>query len=134
MHLKHLLQSCELLDNYTVVKFAKTVPMSTYLVCFLISDFKFTSKPVHAEFGEDFTIRVYASPHQLDKTEFAAATATAVTEFYINYYKVEYPLTKLGKYCCKWNWFYLLYVSCRYGCHTRFFTERHGTLGLGNLS
>lgn len=71
--------------------------MSTYLAVFLISDFVSTSRTVNAEHGENFDIRIFATAHQLAKTEFAADTAAAVTEYYIKNYQVEYPLPKLGK-------------------------------------
>ncbi|XP_059219771.1 glutamyl aminopeptidase [Stomoxys calcitrans] len=83
------------LDERTEVHFAESVDMSTYLVCFLISDFASSKRPVHAEYGDDFEIQIFATAHQLAKTEFAADTAAAVTEFYIRNYKVEYPLPKL---------------------------------------
>ncbi|XP_073818649.1 aminopeptidase A-like [Musca autumnalis] len=83
------------LDDYTEVHFAESVEMSTYLACFLVSDFAYSTRPVKAEYGTDFEIRIFATAHQLEKTTFAADTAAAVTEYYIKNYKVEYPLPKL---------------------------------------
>lgn len=70
--------------------------MSTYLVCIIVSDFTFKSTPVNANgIGNDFTMKAYATPHQLDKVDFALEFGAAVTEYYIQYYNVAYPLPKL---------------------------------------
>lgn len=84
------------MGDYTEVYFAESVPMSTYLACFIVSDFAYKSEKVDAAYGEDFDLRIFATKHQLDKTDFALATALEVTKFYIEYFKVKYPLPKLG--------------------------------------
>lgn len=78
--------------------FASSVPMSTYLTCFIVSDFDHKTETINAAYGKDFELRIFATKHQLDKTNFALKTAKAVTEYYIKNYKVEYPLPKLGKF------------------------------------
>ncbi|XP_075149946.1 glutamyl aminopeptidase [Haematobia irritans] len=88
-------ESTGLAGDYIEVNFAESVEMSTYLACFIISDFVSTKRPVNAEYGEDFEIQIFATAHQLDKTVFAADTAAAVTEYFIQNYKVAYPLPKL---------------------------------------
>lgn len=70
--------------------------MSTYLACFIVSDFAYKSEKVEPSSGKNFDLRIFATKHQLDKTEFALKTALEVTKYYIDNFKVEYPLPKLG--------------------------------------
>ncbi|XP_061399843.1 glutamyl aminopeptidase [Musca vetustissima] len=89
------IESTTFLDENTEVLFATSVEMSTYLAVFIISDFVSTTRTVTPAIGEKFDVRVFATQHQLSKAEYAADTAAAVIDFFINYYKVEYPLPKL---------------------------------------
>ncbi|KAH8273104.1 hypothetical protein KR018_001060 [Drosophila ironensis] len=82
--------------DYTETLFETSVSMSTYLVCIIVSDFSSQSTTVKANgIGEDFTMEAFATSHQIEKVEFALEFGAAVTEYYIQYYKVPYPLTKL---------------------------------------
>ncbi|XP_017111880.1 glutamyl aminopeptidase [Drosophila elegans] len=84
------------LGDYTEAIFETSVSMSTYLVCIIVSDFASKSTTVKANgIGEDFSMQAYATSHQVDKIDFALEFGKAVTEYYIQYYKVPYPLTKL---------------------------------------
>ncbi|XP_016980391.2 glutamyl aminopeptidase [Drosophila rhopaloa] len=84
------------LGDYTEAIFETSVSMSTYLVCIIVSDFASKSTTVKANgIGEDFSMQAYATSHQVDKIDFALEFGAAVTEYYIQYYKVPYPLTKL---------------------------------------
>lgn len=87
------------------VHFAESVPMSTYLSCFIVSDFQFKELPIDAKgVGENFVLRAFATPAQLEKVTFALETAKKITEYYIDYFQEEYPLPKLGVYfhICVW--------------------------------
>jgi len=72
------------------VKFYPTPKMSTYLVAFLVGDFKCTS-------GEQdgVPIRVCATPGKVDLTHFALKTAEFALHYYDNYFGIHYPLKKL---------------------------------------
>lgn len=73
--------------------------MSTYLTCFIVSDFKNKSAEIDTKgIGNPFTLRAFATPEQLDKVDFALEVGKAVIEYYIQYFQVEYPLPKLGEY------------------------------------
>lgn len=86
-------------DNATktaVDHFNASVPMSTYLACFIVSDFKFKNETVQAGgIGKDIPLRVFATAGQLDKVDFALDTGKKMTEYYIQYFQIEYPLPKL---------------------------------------
>lgn len=78
--------------------FAESVPMSTYLSAFIVSDFQHKELPVNARgVGENFTLRAFATPAQLEKVTFALDTAKVITEYYIDYFQEPYPLPKLGE-------------------------------------
>ncbi|CAD6993566.1 unnamed protein product [Ceratitis capitata] len=82
--------------KYTEVHFNQSVPMSTYLACFIVSDFKYKSAEIDTKgIGNTFTLRAFATPEQLDKVDFALEVGKAVIEYYIQYFQVEYPLPKL---------------------------------------
>ncbi|KAH8312019.1 hypothetical protein KR044_009051, partial [Drosophila immigrans] len=88
--------SSQNLGENTMATFATSVPMSTYLACIIVSDFDSLSGTVKANgIGNDFPMNAYATPHQLSKVKFALDFGTAVTEYYIQYFKVAYPLPKL---------------------------------------
>lgn len=76
----------------TTVKFEKSVRMSTYLACFIVSDFTSHS----AKVTDDLEMRVFATPAQINKVDFALETGVNITDFYIKYFNVSYPLPKLG--------------------------------------
>ncbi|XP_017474764.1 PREDICTED: glutamyl aminopeptidase-like [Rhagoletis zephyria] len=82
--------------NYVEVFFNQSVPMSTYLACFIVSDFANKSTTINTNgIGENFTLRAFATPEQLDKVDFALEVGQTVIEYYIQYFQVEYPLPKL---------------------------------------
>ncbi|XP_060524768.1 aminopeptidase A isoform X2 [Cylas formicarius] len=80
-------------DN-DLVTFKETVSMSTYLTCFIVSDFKFTETTFNNN-GTPVALRVYASPGNLNKTTYAGEVAKKVIEFYVDYFGISYPLPKL---------------------------------------
>lgn len=82
--------------TYTEVMFAKSVPMSTYLACFIVSDFKAKTVTIDTKgIGKPFEMGVYATPEQIDKVDFAVQVGKGVIEYYIDYFQIEYPLPKL---------------------------------------
>lgn len=71
--------------------------MSTYLACFIVSDFVYKEKTIKANgIGNDSVMRVYARPSELDKVDFALNVGAELTEYFIKYFQTEYPLPKLG--------------------------------------
>ena len=77
--------------------FKESVPMSTYLTVFIVSDFARTNVTANVEsvVGEPFELSVYSTPGQLSKTEYALDISKKIIEFYIDYFKIPYPLPKL---------------------------------------
>lgn len=79
------------------VTFATSVPMSTYLACFVICDFGYKQTEIDSKgVGKNFTLRCYGQKDKLHTIDFAMDIAKRATEYYIQYYNVPYPLPKLG--------------------------------------
>lgn len=86
------------MDTHTEVYFAKSVPMSTYLACFIVSDFQSRDVVVDTKgIGDPFDLRVFATPEQINKVDFAVEVGKGVIEYYVQYFQIPYPLPKLGK-------------------------------------
>ncbi|XP_015116430.1 glutamyl aminopeptidase isoform X1 [Diachasma alloeum] len=80
----------------TTVTFAKSVPMSTYLICFIVSDFVSVTAPARKlNETETFTISVYTTRAQKDKAAFALDIGVKIIEFYTKLFRIDYPLPKL---------------------------------------
>ncbi|GFG31124.1 hypothetical protein Cfor_00773 [Coptotermes formosanus] len=80
------------LPGLTTVEFSESVPMVTYLSCFIVSDFEHLS-PVTVSQGFPFSI--YATPAQVNKTKYALEVGVKIIEYYIKYFGIPYPLPKL---------------------------------------
>ncbi|XP_037298110.1 glutamyl aminopeptidase isoform X3 [Manduca sexta] len=82
--------------NMDTVKFATSVPMSTYLACFVVCDFDFKETVINSNgIGKNFTLRSFAQKGETHKIDFAQDIGQRATEFYIKYYEVPFPLPKL---------------------------------------
>ncbi|XP_050428008.1 glutamyl aminopeptidase-like isoform X3 [Adelges cooleyi] len=79
-------------NGLTSVNFANTVPMSTYLACFIVCDFQ-SLEPVIADQG--FPLTVYARRGQSDNMKYAQFVGLKSINFYVNYFGIQYPLPKL---------------------------------------
>lgn len=75
--------------------FNPSVPMSTYLVAFIVSDFQYEEIQITPNNGNPFPLRVYATPIQMSNVRFARETAAKVIMHYIDYFNIPYPLPKL---------------------------------------
>ncbi|EGI70560.1 Glutamyl aminopeptidase [Acromyrmex echinatior] len=82
--------------DLATVTFTKTVPMSTYLACFIISDFVGTSRMANGLNDRKFPLTVYTTRLQSkEKRDFALDIGVKAVEYYINLFKIDYPLPKL---------------------------------------
>ena len=70
--------------------FETTPKMSTYLLAFVYGDMQYKE----AKTKQGVAIRVYATPENIDRTDFALETAVRCLEFYNDYFGVDYPLAK----------------------------------------
>lgn len=80
-------------DKWTQTTFQKSVPMSTYLVCFAVHQFyavKRTSK-------RGIPLTVYVQPEQKHTAEYAANITQIVFDYFEEYFAMNYALPKLDK-------------------------------------
>ncbi|XP_050542648.1 aminopeptidase N-like isoform X2 [Daktulosphaira vitifoliae] len=75
-----------LLSFYEWDEFEETVPMSTYLVAFVISDFEYLSSE---------TFRVWARSEVLQHTNYAREIGPKILRFYEDFFSIPYPLKKI---------------------------------------
>jgi aminopeptidase N len=73
-------------------EFEETVPMSTYLVAYVISDFQ----SIKSKTSRGIMIEVSAKPQSIDDGEgnFARDEAVKLVDFFEGYFGVNYPLDK----------------------------------------
>lgn len=72
------------------LEFARTPKMSTYLVAFLVGDFKCTAGK-----SDGVPIRACSTPDKVELTRFAVESAEFVLHYYDNYFGIKYPMPKL---------------------------------------
>ena len=77
--------------------FERSVPMSTYLVAFVVSDFDSIRKNSSKY---NIQVEVYAKAESIKKGhgDFALDEASRILDFYTDYFSVKYPLVKSSKF------------------------------------
>ncbi|NXU50999.1 AMPE aminopeptidase, partial [Turnix velox] len=80
-------------DGWNRTTFQKSVPMSTYLVCFAVHQFKYVERISNS----GIPLRVYAQPQQIHTAEYAANVTKTVFDFFEQYFNLSYSLPKLDK-------------------------------------
>ncbi|XP_061175207.1 glutamyl aminopeptidase-like [Saccostrea echinata] len=73
-----------------ITSFQESVKMSTYLVCFIVCDFKYLERTT--KFGTK--VRTFATPDRYNQTEFSLEVAIKSMELYQDLFNVSYPLPK----------------------------------------
>ncbi|XP_037773484.1 aminopeptidase N-like [Penaeus monodon] len=72
-------------------RFERSVPMSTYLVAFVVSDFSY----IPSTSGEGILFRVWAQSSAIRQAEYASQLGSKILSFYETYFNVSYPLPKM---------------------------------------
>uniref|UniRef100_A0A8D2E287 Aminopeptidase n=1 Tax=Sciurus vulgaris TaxID=55149 RepID=A0A8D2E287_SCIVU len=80
-------------DKWMRTTFQKSVPMSTYLVCFAVH--QFTSITKMSKSGKPLT--VYVQPEQKHTADYAANITKVVFDYFEEYFAINYSLPKLDK-------------------------------------
>uniref|UniRef100_A0A674CI77 Aminopeptidase n=1 Tax=Salmo trutta TaxID=8032 RepID=A0A674CI77_SALTR len=77
-------------DGLMEDRFAVSVRMSSYLVAFIVCDFR----SVSATTASGVKVSVYAAPEKWQQTHYALKAAVKLLEFYEKYFNISYPLPK----------------------------------------
>ncbi|XP_053422203.1 glutamyl aminopeptidase isoform X2 [Nycticebus coucang] len=80
-------------DKWQRTTFEKSVPMSTYLVCFAVHQFQSVMRISNS--GKPLTI--YVQPEQRHTAEYAANITKIVFDYFEEYFAMNYSLPKLDK-------------------------------------
>uniref|UniRef100_A0A4W5M3J7 Aminopeptidase n=1 Tax=Hucho hucho TaxID=62062 RepID=A0A4W5M3J7_9TELE len=83
-------QTVVLNDGLMEDRFAVSVRMSSYLVAFIVCDFR----SVSATTASGVKVSVYAAPEKWQQTRYALKAAVKLLEFYEKYFNIKYPLPK----------------------------------------
>uniref|UniRef100_A0A2R8M6Z0 Aminopeptidase n=1 Tax=Callithrix jacchus TaxID=9483 RepID=A0A2R8M6Z0_CALJA len=80
-------------DKWNRTTFEKSVPMSTYLVCFAVHQFH----PVKRISNSGKPLTIYVQPEQKHTAEYAANITKSVFDYFEEYFGMNYSLPKLDK-------------------------------------
>lgn len=80
-------------SNKRKTSFQESVPMSTYLVCFAVHQFKYVERIS----AQGVPLRIYAQPSQLGTAEYAANTTKIIFDYFEDYFNMNYSISKLDK-------------------------------------
>ncbi|XP_054909476.1 glutamyl aminopeptidase [Poeciliopsis prolifica] len=83
----------ELPGNKLKTTFQKSIPMSTYLVCFAVHQFGFVERTS----ASNIPLRIYAQPSQLKTAEYAANVTKVIFDHFEEYFNMSYSISKLDK-------------------------------------
>ncbi len=72
-------------------RFKETVPMSTYLVAFMVSEFEYKEAPKR---NSNVTFRVWARKEAIDQVDLAKEVGPKVLSYFEKYFDFQYPLPK----------------------------------------
>jgi puromycin-sensitive aminopeptidase len=84
-------ESTDLGDGLRRVRFDDTIPMSTYLVCFVVGPLEITGPQMAGE----IPLRVIHPPGKGALTSYAFDVATHALDFFVDWFGIPYPGTKL---------------------------------------
>ncbi|XP_036927026.1 glutamyl aminopeptidase [Acanthopagrus latus] len=83
----------QLSRNKKKTSFEKSVPMSTYLVCFAVHQFAYVERTS----AKGIPLRIYAQPSQIATAEYAANTTKIIFDYFEEYFNMSYSISKLDK-------------------------------------
>ncbi|MEQ2215365.1 hypothetical protein XENOCAPTIV_000177 [Xenoophorus captivus] len=79
--------------NKLKTTFQKSIPMSTYLVCFAVHQFGYVERTS----ASNIPLRIYAQPSQLATAKYAADTTKIIFDYFEEYFNMSYSISKLDK-------------------------------------
>ncbi|XP_031735370.1 glutamyl aminopeptidase isoform X2 [Anarrhichthys ocellatus] len=83
----------QLPGNKVKTSFHRSIPMSTYLVCFAVHQFGHVERTS----ARGIPLRIYAQPSQLGTATYAADTTKVIFDYFEEYFNMTYSIPKLDK-------------------------------------
>uniref|UniRef100_A0A8C4H637 Aminopeptidase n=1 Tax=Dicentrarchus labrax TaxID=13489 RepID=A0A8C4H637_DICLA len=83
----------QLPGNKMKSSFQRSIPMSTYLVCFAVHQFDYVERTS----ARGIPLRIYAQPSQLGTAIYAANTTKVIFDYFEDYFNMTYSIKKLDK-------------------------------------
>ncbi|KAK9533236.1 hypothetical protein VZT92_008370 [Zoarces viviparus] len=83
----------QLPGNKVKTSFHRSIPMSTYLVCFAVHKFSHVERIS----ARGIPLRIYAQPSQLGTATYAADTTKVIFDYFEEYFNMTYSIPKLDK-------------------------------------
>ncbi|XP_060068640.1 glutamyl aminopeptidase-like [Ylistrum balloti] len=77
-------------SSLMITSFQRSVDMSTYLVCFIVCDFRY----LESRTKSDIPVRTFATPDRVNQTKFSLDLAVHSMDLYEELFNVSYPLPK----------------------------------------
>ncbi|XP_053317476.1 glutamyl aminopeptidase [Spea bombifrons] len=87
------LVSYDLKNGWKKTVFQRSVPMSTYLVCFAVHQFTYVERVSK----RNVPLRIYVQPEQNHTAVYAADTTKTIFDFFEDYFDMNYSLPKLDQ-------------------------------------
>ncbi|XP_070159038.1 aminopeptidase A isoform X2 [Polyergus mexicanus] len=122
------------------ITFAQTVPMSTYLACFIVSDMVKSTMMAKGLNGREFPVSVYSTKLQAkEKRQFPLHIGVKAIEYYIKLFEIDYPLPKLDMVAipdfvsgAMENWGLVTYREARllYDDHNNSIIDKHNVVNV----
>ena len=78
-------------DEYVWDEYEPTLKMSTYLLAFVVSDFKYREGN---KTENNVTFRIWSRESVLEQTEYATSIGPQILQYYENYFGINFPLPK----------------------------------------
>ena len=78
-------------DEYVWDEYEPTLKMSTYLLAFVVSDFKYREGN---RTENNVTFRIWSRGSVLEQTKYATSIGPQILQYYENYFGINFPLPK----------------------------------------
>lgn len=88
------------LPSYVWEHFERSVPMSTYLVAFIVSDFEQMSSP-------QGNVKVWARKEAIQQADYSLRIGPQILNYFEDFFQIKFPLPKIDM---------VLYSCACYGC------------------